>query len=131
MGISLIARNETGMFRLLVRFISVLIKTFCFDQWPSVRGLFVYVFSSPRCSTWSSFVRLISLSSRVFAYDDRILLGIRSRKVQKIPARFPRNYSPILIQTRLNKHFRKLTIKPIRIQNLRQPIKENKERKKS
>lgn len=45
MEISLIARNETGMFCLLVRFISVLIKTFCFDQWPSVRGLFVYVFS--------------------------------------------------------------------------------------
>lgn len=73
---------------------------------------------------------LISLSPRVFAYDDRILLGIRSRKVQRILTRFSRNCFPILIQTRLNKHFRRLTIKPTRIQNLRQPIKEKKERKK-
>lgn len=78
----------------------------------------------------TSFVRLISLSPRVFAYDDRILLGIRSRKVHRILARFSRNYFPILIQTRLNKHFRRLTTKSTRIQNLRQPIKEKKERKK-
>lgn len=75
----------------------------------------------------ASFVRLISLSLRVFAYDDRILLGIRDCKVRKILTHFSRNYFPILIRARLNKHFRELTIKPIRIQNLRQPTKENKE----
>lgn len=78
----------------------------------------------------TSFVGLISLSSRVFAYDDRILLETRGCKVQKILTHFSRNYFPILIQTGLNKHFRKLTIKPIRIRNLRQLIKKKKKIKK-
>lgn len=87
-----------------------------------VRLCFFFLQDVPR-GRGTSFVRLISLSSRVFAYDDRILLGTRGCKVQKILTHFSRIYFPILIQTELNKHFRKVTIKPIRIRNLRQSIK--------
>lgn len=74
MEILLIARNETGMFCLPACFISVLIKTFRFDQWFSAKGHSRMLFPSTSIVE-GSFVRLVSLALRVFAWDDRILLG--------------------------------------------------------